>query len=106
MCGSLCVKYYFISHHYFYKSNSKSIKLMKTMFHPVDQFTESPAGTKKKELENIIKHDQMKQQVAIAFLNENLKRGHENDIPPIQENTKLRTFNYNHNPVEHRSIVC
>lgn len=69
------------------------------MFHPVDQVKVSPAGTKKKELENIIKHDQMKQQVAIAFLNENLKRVHENDIPPIQENTTLRTFNYNHDPI-------
>lgn len=72
---------------------------MKTMFHPLDQFKEAPADTKKKALENIIKHDQTRQQVAGAFLNENVKRVHENDIPPIQENTKLRTFNYNQHPI-------
>lgn len=68
------------------------------MFHSVDQFKEAPAGTKK-ELEDIIKRDQTRQQVAVALLNENLKRVHENDIPPIQENTKLRTFNYSRDPI-------
>lgn len=68
------------------------------MFQPFDQFKEAPTDIKK-ELENIIKHDQMRQQVAGAFLNENLKTVHENYIPPIQENTKLRTFNYDQDPI-------
>ena len=56
---------------------------MKTTFHPADQFREAPTDTVKK-LENIIKHGQMRQQVAVFFLNENLKTVHENDIPPIR----------------------
>ncbi|KAH1187221.1 hypothetical protein KIL84_019970 [Mauremys mutica] len=65
------------------------------MSHAADQFKEAPAGTKKNELADIIKHDQMRLQVAKAFLNENLKSVDENDIPPIQQNTLVKTFSYN-----------
>lgn len=44
------------------------------MFHTVDQFKEDPAGARKTELADIIKHHQMRLQVAETFLNENLKR--------------------------------
>lgn len=44
------------------------------MFCTVDQFKEAPAGAWKNELADIIKHHQMRLQVAETFLNENLKR--------------------------------
>jgi len=44
------------------------------MFHRVDQFKEAPAGVWKTELADIIKHHEMRLQVAEMFLNENLKR--------------------------------
>ena len=46
------------------------------MFYTVDQFKEAPAGAWKTELADIIKHHQMRLQVAETFLNENLKRVH------------------------------
>lgn len=44
------------------------------MFRTFDQFKEAPAGARKTELADIIKHHQMRLQVAETFLNENLKR--------------------------------
>lgn len=55
----------------FYKVNSKYIE--QTMFYTVDQFKEVPAGAQKIKLAEIIKHHQMRLQVAETFLNENLK---------------------------------
>lgn len=44
------------------------------MFNTVDQFKEAPAGAQKAKLADIIKHRQMRLQVAETFPNENLKR--------------------------------
>lgn len=44
------------------------------MFCAVDQFKEAPAGARKNAPADIIKHHQMRLQVAETFLNENLKR--------------------------------
>lgn len=44
------------------------------MSYTIDQFKEVPAGAQKIELAEIIKHHQMRVQVAETFLNENLKR--------------------------------
>lgn len=64
---------------------------MKVMFCPINQFKEAHADTKEK-FKKIMKHNQERGQVAVAFLNENLKRAHENDILLIQENPELGTF--------------